>query len=432
MALSSSVGNGSTIEISGDLKKWRLRREKVLGKGSFGLATLYKDEDTGELVVVKDMNLQCMSKASDVEALHNEIKILKKTADHPNIVHYIDSAFDGQFSMQIVMEYCDAGDLAELIERSERSGAHIPETQIRSILVQVLMGLYHLHHDHRILHRDLKPQNIFLRSDGVAKIGDFGVSTMLSTNVEFAKTFCGSPFYLAPELCEEKRYNGKADVWSVGVMLYEMVALHRPFQGKTLVSLIFQITKAEYPALDEKLPYSTQLRDIVTMFLQLNPEARPTLKRVLRGPYVAESLPWLPSYCIESTFYEAAFPDCRAKVAQLQRQWKEQSQRAQSNDTFAEMEAWASEDKEKLKQHEKSNGLKEREVVDTTYVDRTVTREMMASTQRKSPAGTAGSSGGTMLVDDDDWNSYYGDDFEEDDDVVMESTVRLMDRSFKF
>ena len=334
------------FEIVGEVRTWQLRKQRVLGKGSFGLATLCECVDTGELVVVKEMNLQCITKPAEIQALHSEITILKKTSSHPNIVKYFDSCFDGQFSMVIVMEFCDDGDLAGKIEEAQSTREHISEQFIASILIQVLAGLAYLHLEHHVLHRDLKPQNIFLTKHGVAKIGDFGVSTMLSQSVDFAKTFCGSPYYLAPELCEERPYNGKADLWSVGVILYELMSRgDRPFHGKTLVALILAITRCDYMRLGDDSGYSREFRDLVHSLLQQNPTARPTIKRLLRSPVVLSNLHNLPDGLLGNEFYLSVFsssPIARAKAQQRALAAGAVAvHSAEQEQMMAEIEAWA-------------------------------------------------------------------------------------------
>lgn len=417
------------LQVDGETKRWSLKKRRVLGKGSFGMATLYEDTDTGSMVVVKDLNLQCIKRAADIEAVHSEIQILKRTSSHPNIVQYLDSSFDGKFSMQILMEFCDAGDLGEMIDAAERKGVPIDEATVSSIIGQVLMGLHHLHHDHRILHRDLKPQNIFLTKNGVAKIGDFGVSTTLSQNVEFAKTFCGSPFYLAPEMCEEKRYNGKADLWSCGVMLYEMMALRRPFDAKNLISLVTQITRAEYPPLPDALPYGAALRDLVRSLLQAQPESRPALKRVLRSSLLVNV--WnrrlFPDCLHDNNFYVTTFgvqtSPLKSSSTTVVKSIADKDARL-----LAEMEAWAANDRVALEQIEVgAYGMKRRELVDTRLLDGAQRREMQQGTNSTSLQLTAS-------AEDDAWNEMYDDDFEDDEDeiVVEPAAVPIAERSFHF
>jgi serine/threonine protein kinase len=303
-------------------KRWRLKRLRVLGKGSFGLATLVENvaaADGGgggggggappappELLVVKEVNLGCC-KASERDSLFQEIRILKKVR-HPNIVQFIDSFLDaGENMLYILMEYCDGGDLAELHERAMRRAPTrgLTEDEVWSVFIQLLMALRYLHFEHRILHRDLKPQNVFLTKAMVVKVGDFGVSTILSQSVDFAKTFCGSPYYLAPELCMEEPYNGKADLWSLGCILYELAAHgERPFKGRTLVSIIQNVIAAKFVPLDDLVAdppsprallkhgppqfagHGAELRRTVALLLKKLPDERASISRLLRLPTV--------------------------------------------------------------------------------------------------------------------------------------------------
>jgi NIMA (never in mitosis gene a)-related kinase len=437
------------IEIAGEVRVWRLRKHRVLGKGSFGLATLYERVDTGEFVVVKELNLQCITKPAEIEALHSEIAILKKTSSHPNIVKYYDSCFDGQFSMMIVMEYCDDGDLGNKIEEAQKDNTSLSESFVSSIFTQVLAGLAYLHVEHRILHRDLKPQNIFLTTGGVAKIGDFGVSTMLAQSVEFAKTFCGSPYYLAPELCEERPYNGKADLWSVGVILYELMTLGaKPFHGKTLVALILAITRCEYQRLTEDCGYSKELRDVVHSLLQLNPTARPTLKRLLRSPVVLANLQHLPEILLESPYYERIFmpsPLHKAKAAsnRLRAGGGSIGQRsAEEAQIVAEIEAWATGPKgagadaddavllETLKAPAASSRGPARSDGRCLSTEPPATFSARPNAKHSPPklAATA------QPLNEDEWNALYEDDkFEDDDDEgpVVTATLPLSAIGYK-
>jgi NIMA (never in mitosis gene a)-related kinase len=105
---------------------------------------------------------------------------------------------------------------------------------------QILLSIKHIH-DRKILHRDLKSQNIFLTSRNIVKLGDFGIARVLSHTRSNAKTVVGTPYYLSPEIIENKPYNFKSDVWSLGVLLYEMCALGPPFNAGSLHELAKRI-----------------------------------------------------------------------------------------------------------------------------------------------------------------------------------------------
>ena len=439
--------------LKGEIKEWNLLRVRVLGKGSFGLATLVQDQDDNKFYVAKEVNLQCIKKASELEGLHKEISILK-SVQHPNVVRYVDSSSDdAQFVLTILMEYCDGGDLHERIKACGDRG--MAESEVASMLIQILVALRHLHMDHRILHRDLKPQNIFLTKDGIVKLGDFGVSTVLTGSIDFAKTFCGSPYYLAPELCEEKPYNGKADMWSVGVILYECMSKGtRPFPAKNLVALVMQITKAQYDPAPLKT-YSTELADIVGLLLQRLPVNRPTFARLMRMPYVREHLSVLPRSLIDSPAYGSALGSKYIQHAQ------QRKNNASSGELSSELQAWALRDREQLAKQEAKIGLKgkafeeelserqKREMLAlsggttssrsrtgtstspsaesappvTSYSTAPVSVEQHAGTATIPASGRRATLGNRQVSanptgeeDDDVWNSRYDDDFEDFDD----------------
>ena len=118
------------------------------------------------------------------------------------------------------MELCDAGDLRNLM--LARRGELLNEDDIWKYFLQTAMGLQHLH-ELRIIHRDIKSQNLFLTHLGGVKIGDFGLSRLIGPQEMFAESFVGTPYYLSPELCEDGPYSAKTDVWSLGVVLYELL-----------------------------------------------------------------------------------------------------------------------------------------------------------------------------------------------------------------
>lgn len=124
-------------------------------------------------------------------------------------------------------EVCPKGDLGKFIRTQIKL---LSEDVIMKIFVQVCLGLNYMHEE-RILHRDIKAMNIFLKKDFEIRIGDFGVAKMLKPQASFAKTIIGTPYYLSPELCEEKPYNEKNDVWALGCLLYEMCKQTQPFKS---------------------------------------------------------------------------------------------------------------------------------------------------------------------------------------------------------
>jgi len=134
-------------------------------------------------------------------------------------------------------------------------------------------------HDRKILHRDLKCQNIFLTKNGIIKLGDFGIARVLSSTRENARTMVGTPYYLSPEIIDNKPYSFKSDIWSLGVVLYELCALKPPFDAHSLPQLAMKITKGNYNPIPSH--FSKELKSLVGCLLELNPSKRPSVHEIL-------------------------------------------------------------------------------------------------------------------------------------------------------
>ncbi|XP_035860346.1 serine/threonine-protein kinase Nek5-like [Sander lucioperca] len=256
-----------------------------IGEGAFGKAFLVQDRGGGgdRRCVVKEINLRKMS-AREKEASKKEVTLLSKMR-HPNIVSFIRS-FHERSSLYIVMEYCDGGDLMKKI--SMQRGVFFTEEQVVDWFVQICLGLKHIH-DRKILHRDIKAQNIFLTNGGMkAKLGDFGIARMLNNTMELARTCVGTPYYLSPEICESRPYNNKTDIWSLGCVLYEICTLRHPFEGSSLRQLVSKICRGRYSPAPRR--YSPDLRLLITQLFKVNPRDRPSVSSVLRRPFLEKHI----------------------------------------------------------------------------------------------------------------------------------------------
>jgi len=167
-----------------------------------------------------------------------EAKLLE-AQDHPNIIQFIEVFKSKKGELCIVMDYANGGDLkSELENRAKgkedaagnRDGVkqYLTEDELLTWFTQICLALKYIH-DKKILHRDLKSQNIFLTKQGMIKLGDFGIARVLSCTQSRAYTYVGTPYYLSPELIRNKDYSFGADIWALGVLLYEMAALEMPF-----------------------------------------------------------------------------------------------------------------------------------------------------------------------------------------------------------
>lgn len=252
----------------------KYQRIKVLGKGSFGKAYLVRNTEENELCVVKQMETSAMEAKERNEAV-KEAMLLKKM-DHPNIVRFKEVFITRKHRLCIVMDYADGGDVHMKIK--SREGALLPEEQILEWFVQTCFALKHVH-ERKVLHRDLKTQNIFLMSNGHVKLGDFGIARVLDATKDYARTMVGTPYYLSPEIIEDRPYNFKSDIWSLGVVLYEMTTLKHPFDADSLVILASKILKDQYPPPDSS--YSPDLLSLIRSMLCKDAQQRPLITKVL-------------------------------------------------------------------------------------------------------------------------------------------------------
>ena len=179
------------------------------------------------------------------------------------------------------MEYADGGDLFERINTAQ--GHYLSETQILNWFTQIALAIKHCH-DRLILHRDLKSQNIFMTANGNVKLGDFGISKILEWSQDKTKTLVGTPYYLSPEIIQKKPYSYDADIWSLGVLLYEMCCLKPPFDSESLSGLILSIINGKYEALPDS--YSNDIKDLVKDLLNTDSQRRPTIDQILNKPFI--------------------------------------------------------------------------------------------------------------------------------------------------
>ncbi|TFK31646.1 kinase-like domain-containing protein, partial [Crucibulum laeve] len=275
----------------------------VIGNGSFGIIRKVRRKADGLIFARKELNFERMSER-DRKQIVSEVNILKDL-HHDHIVRYHDRYVDRDAGiLYILMEYCGGGDLSTIIKQAMRQNRPIPEDTIWNYFMQILLALHHCHHPNghgrtpsssglggalesdgkdrraQILHRDLKPDNVFLDESNTVKLGDFGLSKALP-QASFANTYVGTPYYMSPELMQEKAYDSKSDIWSLGCLIYELCALKPPFhEAKTHSELSIFIRNGRIPPLPRG--YSTALSGVIKAMLNLNPAMRPSATQLLQ------------------------------------------------------------------------------------------------------------------------------------------------------
>uniref|UniRef100_A0A8C5MVA0 Serine/threonine-protein kinase Nek11 n=1 Tax=Leptobrachium leishanense TaxID=445787 RepID=A0A8C5MVA0_9ANUR len=260
--------------------------QQRLGRGSFGTVYLVLDKkakDGEDLKVLKEIPVGELNPNDTVQA-NQEAQLLSKL-DHPAIVKFHASFLEKE-SFCIITEYCEGKDLDCKIQEYKQNGEVIAENQVVEWFVQLLLGVHYMH-ERRILHRDLKAKNIFLKNN-LLKIGDFGVSRLLMGSSELATTFTGTPYYMSPEALQHQGYDSKSDIWSLGCILHEMCCLEHAFTGFSFLAVVINIVEGETPSLPDR--YSRDLNLLMSRMLNKDPLLRPGAGDLLQTSYIQEQL----------------------------------------------------------------------------------------------------------------------------------------------
>eukprot|EP01126_Amoeba_proteus_P043111 TRINITY_DN4710_c0_g1_i10.p1 TRINITY_DN4710_c0_g1~~TRINITY_DN4710_c0_g1_i10.p1 ORF type:complete len:243 (+),score=70.09 TRINITY_DN4710_c0_g1_i10:723-1451(+) len=210
-----------------------------------------------------------------------EIEIMKGSK-HANLVEFFD-CFDVNKSLWVVMEFMDGGCLTDILEEFET--VKMTEKQIAYVCRETLRGLVYLHQYHRI-HRDIKSDNLLLKSTGEVKLADFGYAAQLTEKKTYRSTIVGTPYWMAPELIRGTEYNAKVDIWSLGIMLMEMTEGEPPYMEFPPLRALFLITTKGIPGLSDPSAWSGLLQEFVSSALLVSVEKRPTAKELLSHPFM--------------------------------------------------------------------------------------------------------------------------------------------------
>uniref|UniRef100_A0A7S3QYD2 non-specific serine/threonine protein kinase n=1 Tax=Dunaliella tertiolecta TaxID=3047 RepID=A0A7S3QYD2_DUNTE len=256
-----------------------LEVKEKLAEGSFGVVYRCVRKADGRVLALKQVKLAGMKRVDRQEAI-DEARMLAQL-NHPHVCKHYDSFVDSSDRLNIIMEFASKGNVSQLIKAQKGKG--LPEPLVWKFLIQSLLGLQHIH-SKKIIHRDMKALNLFLDSNQNIKIGDLGIARALSDGSQFARSLVGTPYYLSPELCEDKPYNEKSDVWATGVVMYECCTGHYPFDAQNEGALIRKILRGQYPPITG--PYSSALVQIINLMLTHKYTMRPDTASLLRNPII--------------------------------------------------------------------------------------------------------------------------------------------------
>ena len=261
-----------------------------LGEGAYSTVFKVKRIVDGQVYALKKVKLINLSEKERENAL-NEVRILASVKSN-YVVSYKEAFFDEKDkTLCIVMEFADNGDLYQKIVEHKKKAMFFEETEIWRIFIHLVNGLKALH-DLKILHRDLKSANVFLYTNGDAKIGDLNVSKVAKAGIGHTQT--GTPYYASPEVWKDHPYDNKSDIWSLGCVLYEMIALKPPFRAQDMEGLYTKVIKGQYSKIPER--FSNDLFKIVQFLLQVNPTLRPSCDQILKHPIVQKRIEYFKSF----------------------------------------------------------------------------------------------------------------------------------------
>jgi len=257
---------------------------KELGKGAFGSVSLVTRKRDGKVYAMKRVNIGKLNKKEKESSL-NEIRILASLS-HPNIIGYKEAFFDEKTNtLNIVMEFAEEGDLEKKIKNNLKKRLNFEEETIWKWIIQLLKGIKYLH-ENRIMHRDLKCANIFLMKNGLVKLGDLNVSKFAKFGL--ASTQTGTPYYCSPEIWNEKSYDYKSDIWSLGCIIYEICSLRPPFRGTSLKGLRNNVLNGHYLPIPSI--YSRELSILISKMLVIDPNKRASANELVNDEIVLSKI----------------------------------------------------------------------------------------------------------------------------------------------
>lgn len=256
---------------------------RCLGVGAKGSVFLGFNRNNGHLVAVKELSLPTdeTTRTEEVAAIANEVTLMKSFA-HPCLVAYLGVRSAGSNRIHILMEYVPGGSLGKLVSRF----GPLSEKVAKLFMRDVLSALEYLHNEKHVCHRDVKPDNIMVTADGRCKLGDFGTGRTLHSDLPHddvsLSTCVGTPAYMAPEVLEGKGYGSKADIWGVGMTLYELLSGASPFAHcANPYAVMYRLSEGDVPELPSEIGLSPQGLDFLRLCLMHDPCARPTAGSLL-------------------------------------------------------------------------------------------------------------------------------------------------------
>ena len=252
-----------------------------IGQGMYGRVYKAKNKKENKYYAIKRLNFKDINE-KEKKQINNEVSCIKKLK-HPNIILYKDSFNDDDNYFNIVTTFCEGGDIYNKIQNQK--GEYFNEEQILNWMVQILLALDYIHKND-IIHRDIKPQNIFIKNRHIICIGDFGIAKIINQiQTQTMTSIIGTPLYMSPESFNEP--NSKyfeSDIWSTGCCLYEICNLKHAFSADRWELVFNKVRTGKHQPVNKK--YSSELRDIIDSMLSVKPINRPTIPKLLKSNFI--------------------------------------------------------------------------------------------------------------------------------------------------
>ena len=253
---------------------------RLLGKGTYGEVQLVRHKVTNQFIAMKKIKKLTRDRKVPIKLLYREISVQVKLSN-PNITRLYDH-YETSDDVYLFLEYIDGGNLFSQVKKKIK----FPEREACKYFFQICKGVAYLH-DNKIIHRDLKPDNILLTKSGLVKICDFGWAIAAQDE---RSTYCGTLDYMAPEILKGMNYSNKVDVWSLGIMLFELIQGQIPFRARSSSE---RLTKIMQKNIEFLVNTSTAAKALIMKMLQIEPELRPSLEEILNDE-------WILRYTVES------------------------------------------------------------------------------------------------------------------------------------
>ena len=272
-----------------------------LGSGASGSVHLATYKPYNTVIAVKSINLYDKNTRKQFK---NDLRVLSDNKC-PNLIRFY-GAFFSEGNVKILLEYMNLGSLDRVIEMIRTKKIEmpcIPEKILSKITHQIIQGLYYLHKSKHQIHRDIKPANILLNTDGIVKLTDFGIAKALESTADFSHTFVGSRNFMSPERISGKEYSYPSDIWSVGLVVYELATGKYPYgEGNDFLSQIAKIVDGPEPSLPSQV-FSKEFVDFISICLKKDPSERASIQDL-------NNHPWITAYINE----ESHVPDWLAEL----------------------------------------------------------------------------------------------------------------------